>query len=71
MAARKKDGKDHGGQSDRERSTWIVTNAKNINPLFQKHTPGIVDIFPSIASLSEYTVPKRTIDGNRWDFIDR
>src|SRR5205085_10743628 len=28
-------GKNHGGQSDRERSGWIVTNAKNLNDHFK------------------------------------
>lgn len=43
-----KTGRDHGGQSDRERATWIVTNAKHLNPYF-KMNPGIVDIMPSLA----------------------
>ncbi len=30
-----KTGKGHGGQSDRERSTWIVTNAKALNDCFK------------------------------------
>lgn len=42
-------GKGHGGQSDRERSTWIVTNAANLNAYFDKEVPAIVDIMPSIA----------------------
>ena len=42
-------GKGHGGQSDRERATWIVTNAANLNTYFDKHVPAIVDIMPSIA----------------------
>ena len=41
-------GRDHGGQSDRERNTWIVTNAQNLNAHF-KQQPGIVDIMPTIA----------------------
>ncbi len=45
-----KTGKGHGGQSDRERDTWIVTNAKGLNDYFFKNRPGIVDIMPSIAS---------------------
>jgi len=40
-------GKGHGGQSERERTTWMVTNAKNINTHF-KQTPGMVDIAPSL-----------------------
>ena len=37
-------GKDHGGQSDRERTTWIATNSKDLNERF-KQSLGIVDIF--------------------------
>lgn len=43
-----KDGKGHGGQSDRERDTWIVTNAKELNDYFRQQRPGIVAIMPSI-----------------------
>lgn len=62
----KKDGKGHGGQSDRERNTWMVTNAKNINPWFQTHAPGIVDIAPSILSFLGVKPPveqQREMDG--------
>ncbi|MES1214599.1 MAG: alkaline phosphatase family protein [Bacteroidota bacterium] len=54
-------GKNHGGQSDRERNTWIVTNEKNINPLFKEHAPGIVDIMPSIASHLNLTIPREQL----------
>jgi hypothetical protein len=40
-------GHNHGGQSDRERLTWIVTNASERNARFDQN-PGIVDIFPTI-----------------------
>lgn len=52
-----KTGKGHGGQSDRERSTWIVTNAKNLNSNF-KATPGVVDIFPTVARHMDINIPK-------------
>ncbi|TLU98175.1 alkaline phosphatase family protein [Dyadobacter luticola] len=52
-----KDGKGHGGQSDRERGTWIVTNAKNLNASF-KNTPGIVDIMPTVARHMNMNIPK-------------
>jgi predicted AlkP superfamily pyrophosphatase or phosphodiesterase len=42
-------GKNHGGQTDRERTTWIVTNAKGLNDYWKKSDPAIVDIMPSIA----------------------
>ncbi|MCB0633610.1 MAG: alkaline phosphatase family protein [Saprospiraceae bacterium] len=41
-------GKDHGGQSSRERTTWIVTNASPLNERFTAEEPAIVDITPSI-----------------------
>ena len=41
-------GKHHGGQSDRERSIWIVTNVPGLNDYFYAHTPGIVSILPTI-----------------------
>jgi hypothetical protein len=43
-------GKDHGGQSDRERRGWIVTNAKNLNAHYRSDTISIVDIMPTIAT---------------------
>ena len=51
-------GKNHGGQSDRERSTWMVTNAKDLNSQFRKNTPGIVDIMPTMARHLQLTIPK-------------
>jgi predicted AlkP superfamily pyrophosphatase or phosphodiesterase len=42
-------GKNHGGQSNREKSTWIVTNARKLNARFTQ-TPGVVDIMPSICN---------------------
>lgn len=60
-----KTGKGHGGQSDRERSTWIVTNARDLNSNF-KSNPGIVDIMPTIANHMAVNFPKEQafeIDG--------
>lgn len=54
-------GKSHGGQSERERNTWIVTNADSINPWFLKNAPGIVDIMPSIASHLHITIPRERL----------
>lgn len=59
-------GKGHGGQSDRERSTWIVTNAKGLNDYFKTGNPGIVDIMPSIANFLGVKIPAeqlKEIDG--------
>ncbi|WPP51991.1 alkaline phosphatase family protein [Catalinimonas niigatensis] len=49
-------GKHHGGQSDRERSTWIITNAKNLNAYFDNEVPGVVSIFPTIARHMELDI---------------
>jgi hypothetical protein len=59
-------GKGHGGQSTRQRSTWMVTNAKGLNSYAQYYYPGIVDIMPSIAQFMNINIPvnyKREIDG--------
>jgi len=63
-------GKDHGGQSERERKTWIATNSKRLNDRFNS-TPGIVDILPSIAVHMGLAMPPkiaRQLDGR--SFID-
>jgi len=51
-------GYNHGGQTDRERTTWIVTNAKGLNERFKKEQPAIVDIMPSLASFLKVDIPK-------------
>src|SRR6185295_9421266 len=59
-------GHNHGGQSERERTTWIVTNAKGLNERFKKEQPAIVDIMPSLASFLNVVIPReksREIDG--------
>lgn len=59
-------GKGHGGQSTRQRSTWMVTNAKELNTYAKYYYPGIVDIAPSIAKFMNIRIPektKREIDG--------
>lgn len=54
-------GKHHGGQSNRERSTWIVTNAKKLNSYFKTGNPGVVDIMPSIANFLGVTIPREQL----------
>lgn len=59
-------GRDHGGQSDRERTTWIVSNARHLNNYFHDPQVAIVDILPSIASFMDLSIPKerlKEIDG--------
>ena len=58
-------GKHHGGQSPRERLTWIYTNADNLNERF-KQTPAVVDIMPSICNHINIPIPDhlmRELDG--------
>jgi len=64
-------GKDHGGQSQRERTTWIATNSTNLNDHFSA-SPGIIDILPSIVNHMDIHVPEviqSQLDGQA--FIDR
>ncbi|MEQ8553013.1 MAG: alkaline phosphatase family protein [Cyclobacteriaceae bacterium] len=58
-------GKGHGGQTDRERSTWICTNHGDLNESFNQN-PGIVDIMPSVLDHMGIDPPealKTEIDG--------
>lgn len=59
-------GKDHGGQSTRQRSTWMVISYRPLNNYAKYYTPGIVDITPSINSFLNVKVPEaqqREMDG--------
>ncbi|HTL10439.1 MAG TPA: alkaline phosphatase family protein [Chitinophagaceae bacterium] len=59
-------GKGHGGQSDRERDSWIYTNAKNLNEQFHAPQAAAVDIMPSIARFMKIALPQniaREVDG--------
>lgn len=63
-------GKDHGGQTPRERTTWIATNSERLNDRFG-NSPGIVDILPSVVRHLGLTMPKTIeaqLDGK--SFID-
>ncbi|EDM37009.1 protein containing hemopexin repeats [Pedobacter sp. BAL39] len=44
-----KSGRGHGGQSDRQRSTWVICNDGRLNTYGQYFDLGIVDIMPTIA----------------------
>lgn len=59
-------GKGHGGQTYRERSTWILTNKKT-NAYFKDEVPGIVDIAPSIAQFMDIDIPQQT--QREWDGV--
>ncbi|MBE9586591.1 alkaline phosphatase family protein [Mucilaginibacter sp. JRF] len=60
-------GKDHGGQSDRERASWIVTNAKPLNTYAkQAQQVAVVDILPTIARFVDVKLSadqQRELDG--------
>jgi predicted AlkP superfamily pyrophosphatase or phosphodiesterase len=61
-----KTGKGHGGQSERQRSTWMVSNYKNLNTYGQYFELGIVDIMPSIAHYLNVKLPEnvaKEVDG--------
>ncbi|WP_238430359.1 alkaline phosphatase family protein [Chitinophaga agri] len=61
-----KTGRDHGGQSARQRSTWMVTSYKPANAYARYYEPGIVDIMPTIARYLHMDIPAHTareVDG--------
>lgn len=61
-----KTGKGHGGQSPRQRNTWIVTNLSNLNDYGKYYQPSIVDIMPTIARFLNIDIDKKRaweIDG--------
>ena len=65
-----KTGQGHGNQTDRERTTWIVTNSDDLNGRYYQ-SPGIVDILPSIATHLRLEIPENIrdqLDGQ--SFID-
>lgn len=56
----------HGGQSERERTTWIFTNLEQKNAYFENYVPAAVDIFPTIARFMNIEIPVellRELDG--------
>jgi predicted AlkP superfamily pyrophosphatase or phosphodiesterase len=60
-----KTGKDHGYQTDRERTVWITTNVADLNAHF-KQVPATTDITPSILKYMDIDIPaaaKDEIDG--------
>ncbi|WP_300604136.1 alkaline phosphatase family protein [Niabella sp.] len=59
-------GMGHGGQSPRQRSTWMITNNPGLNTYPDHYIPGVVDIFPTIARYLNIKVPlevNRELDG--------
>jgi len=56
-----KSGRGHGGQSDRQRNTWMITNNPSLNTYTHYYEPGIVDIMPTVARYMGITVPKEVL----------
>jgi hypothetical protein len=54
-------GRHHGGQSERERTTWIVTNAHDLNDHFTEGQAAMVDIMPSIARFMGMAIPREAL----------
>ena len=54
-------GKNHGGQSDRERTTWIVTNYKDMNNYYRNYQTAITDILPTVARYMNIMIPRRDL----------
>jgi predicted AlkP superfamily pyrophosphatase or phosphodiesterase len=54
-------GKNHGGQSDRERTTWIVTNCKDMNNYYRNYQTAITDILPTVARYMNIMIPRRNL----------
>jgi predicted AlkP superfamily pyrophosphatase or phosphodiesterase len=59
-----KTGKNHGGHTPRQRTTWMVTNLSQINAYARYSQPAIVDILPTIARHLKIAITKeQEIDG--------
>lgn len=53
-------GKNHGGQSARERATWLVISTKEVNTYARRQPVAIVDILPTIARFMQLPLPEAT-----------
>lgn len=53
------DGKGHGSQTDRERTTWITTNVPDLNSRFRQ-TPATTDVAPSILRFMRINIQPAT-----------
>ncbi len=59
-------GRNHGGQSVRERTTWLVMSEKQPNAYARQEPVAIVDILPTIARFMQVPLPtaaQRELDG--------
>ena len=53
-------GKNHGGQSERERSTWIVSNKQLVNKTSPGSPAAVVDLLPTMAKHLQINMPKKS-----------
>jgi hypothetical protein len=53
-------GRGHGGQSTRERATWLVLSDKNANAYAKRPPVGITDVLPTIARFMQLPLPQAT-----------
>lgn len=53
-------GRNHGGQSARERATWVVLSTKNTNAYARQEPVAIVDILPTVARFMQLPLPQTT-----------
>ena len=59
-------GREHGSQSERERTTWVVMNRPEANRYFEEYEPAIVDLMPTMMRFMGVTIPvesERELDG--------
>jgi hypothetical protein len=59
-------GRNHGGQSARERATWLVLSTNGLNTAAQRPPAAIVDVLPTIARFMRLPLPaatQRELDG--------
>jgi len=54
-------GKGHGGQSERQRSAWIVANKPLDNTYSKLLKPSAVDVLPTIARYLNVAIPEQTL----------
>ena len=53
-------GRNHGGQSARERTTWLVLSTKAVNAYARREPVAIVDILPTVARYLQLALPEAT-----------
>ena len=59
-------GHNHGGQTERERTTWMIINKPDTNAYFANSNLAIVDILPSVANYLNFKLTEtaaKEIDG--------